>query len=150
MLNMAIRGFAQWYVIEIMCYYFWHDRGNKGMQSRAKPGHQVQIFSAIPCVTASDAKEEYCMQQRLRKILFNPVSLIGLITVVSNLGLLVLLSTVDALSGPYANLVIWLIMPWLVFLGLVLIRIGIRPLTEQDAGRQGSRTSLPDRNDRQV
>ncbi len=90
------------------------------------------------------------MQQRLRKILFNPVSLIGLITVVSNLGLLVLLSTVDALSGPYANLVIWLIMPWLVFLGLVLIRIGIRPLTEQDAGRQGSRTSLPDRNDRQV
>ncbi len=66
------------------------------------------------------------MQQRLRKIFYNPVSLVGLITVVFNLGFLIFLSKVDALSGPYADLVIWLILPWLISLGLVLIWVGSR------------------------
>jgi cytochrome c biogenesis protein CcdA len=90
------------------------------------------------------------MEQKRRKIFHNPVSLIGLITVVFNLGLLVLLSTVNALDGPYAGFVIWLVLPWLVFLGLILIGLGFRPPTGQEAGRQGSLTNTPDQNDRQL
>ena len=90
------------------------------------------------------------MEQKRRKIFYNPVSLIGLITVVFNLGLLVLLSTVNALDGPYAGFVIWLVLPWLVFLGLILIGLGFRSPTGQEAGKHGSRTNLPDRNNRKV
>jgi hypothetical protein len=69
------------------------------------------------------------MRQRLPKVVYNPVSLIGLVIAVFNTGFIVFLSAVEALSKrvhPYADLVIWLILPALVLLGVVLIIVGIR------------------------
>ncbi len=72
------------------------------------------------------------MQQRLPRMFSHPVSLIGLVIAVFNAGFIVFLSVVEAFSRrahPYADLVIWLILPALVLLGLVLIvsRSGARP-----------------------
>ena len=69
------------------------------------------------------------MRKLLPKILSNPVSLIGLVIALFNAGFIVFLSVVEAFSShahPYADLVIWLILPALVLLGLVLIIVGIR------------------------
>jgi NapC/NirT cytochrome c family protein len=69
------------------------------------------------------------MQQRLPKALYNPVSLVGLVIAVFNAGFIVFLSLVEALSKrahPYADLVIWIILPALVLLGVALIFVGIR------------------------
>ena len=69
------------------------------------------------------------MQRRFSKIFSNPVSLIGLIVAVFNAGFIVFLSIVEAFSRrahPYADLIIWLVLPGLVFIGLVLIFVGIR------------------------
>jgi len=69
------------------------------------------------------------MRQRFSRVLSNPISLIGLIMAVFNAGFIVFLLIVEAFSRrahPYADLVIWLILPGLVFIGLVLIFVGIR------------------------
>ncbi len=69
------------------------------------------------------------MKQRLPKVLSNPVSLIGLVIAVFNTGFIVFLSIVEAFSSrahPYADLLIWLVLPGLVFIGLILIIIGIK------------------------
>ena len=69
------------------------------------------------------------MKHRLPKILSNPVSLTGLVIAVFNFGFIVFLSVVEALSSrahPYADLVIWLILPAFVLCGVVLIIIGMR------------------------
>ena len=69
------------------------------------------------------------MKQRLPKVLSNPVSLTGLIIAVFNIGFIIFLSIVEAMSSrahPYADLVIWLILPAFVLFGVVLIIIGIR------------------------
>ncbi len=79
------------------------------------------------------------MRQRLRKLLYNPVSLIGLVVAVFNIGFIVFLSIIEAVSErvhPYADLVIWLILPALVLFGVVLIIIGIK--RERRKEREGT------------
>jgi hypothetical protein len=79
------------------------------------------------------------MRKRLPKIIYNPVSLIGLVMVVFNTGFIIFLSLVEALSKrdhPYADLVIWFILPVLVFMGIALIIIGIR--RERRKEREGT------------
>jgi len=69
------------------------------------------------------------MKQRLPKILSNPVSLTGLIIAVFNIGFIVFLTIVEAMSSrahPYADLVIWLILPAFVLCGVVLMIVGMR------------------------
>ena len=69
------------------------------------------------------------MRQRLPKVFYNPISLIGAVIAVFNTGFIVFLSVIEAFSRrvhPYADLVIWLILPALILLGVVLIIIGIR------------------------
>ena len=69
------------------------------------------------------------MKQLLPKAFYNPVSLVGIVIAVFNAGFIVFLSLVEALSKrvhPYADLIIWLILPGLVLLGIVLIMVGIR------------------------
>ena len=69
------------------------------------------------------------MAHRFSKIFYNPVSLIGAVIAVFNAGFIVFLSIVEVFSKrahPYADLVIWLILPGLIFLGIILIIIGIR------------------------
>ena len=84
------------------------------------------------------------MPQRLPKIFHNPVSLVGLIIAVFNAGFVVFLSAVEALSKrvhPYADLVIWLILPALVLLGVVLIIAGVRRerrRAQEDTARRGA------------
>ena len=80
------------------------------------------------------------MKQRLPKIFSNPVSLIGLVIAVFNAGFIVFLSIVEALSKrvhPYADLVIWLILPALVLFGVVLIIVGVR--RERRKEREGAK-----------
>jgi hypothetical protein len=79
------------------------------------------------------------MRQRLPKIFYNPVSLVGLVIAVFNAGFIVFLSVVEAFSRrvhPYADLVIWLILPTLVLLGVAIIIIGIR--RERRREREGA------------
>jgi len=69
------------------------------------------------------------MNKRLPKVFSHPLSLAGLIIAVFNAGFIVFLSVVEALSvrvHPYADLVIWLVLPVFVLLGVVLIVVGIR------------------------
>src|SRR5512145_290522 len=69
------------------------------------------------------------MKQRLPKVLSNPVSLTGLVIAVFNFGFIVFLSVVEVLSSrahPYADLVIWLVLPGLVLFGVILIIVGVR------------------------
>lgn len=69
------------------------------------------------------------MQRRLPQVLYNPLSLVGLVIAVFNAGFIVFLLIVEAFSRrahPYADLVIWIILPALVFLGLALIAVGVR------------------------
>lgn len=69
------------------------------------------------------------MKQRLPKVISNPVSLTGLIIVVFNVGFIVFLSIVEAMSSrahPYADLVIWLVLPAFVLCGVALIIVGMR------------------------
>jgi transposase len=69
------------------------------------------------------------MRKRLPKVFYNPVSLVGLVIAVFNTGFIVFLSVVEAFSKrvhPYADLVIWLLLPGLVLIGVVLMIIGIR------------------------
>jgi hypothetical protein len=92
------------------------------------------------------------MRQRFPKIFSNPVSLIGLIIAVFNLGFIVFLSIVEAFSKrahPYADLVIWLILPALVFLGVVLVFVGVRrqKRREREGRAAGYRALILDFND---
>jgi hypothetical protein len=80
------------------------------------------------------------MRQRLPKSFYNPLSLIGLVIAVFNICFIVFLSAIDAFSGrvhPYADLVIWLVLPVLVLIGVFLIFIGIR--RERRKEREGRR-----------
>jgi NapC/NirT cytochrome c family, N-terminal region len=80
------------------------------------------------------------MRQRLPKILSNAISLAGLVIAVFNAGFIVFLLIVEALSKrvhPYADLVIWLILPALVLFGVVLIIVGVR--RERRKEREGAK-----------
>jgi hypothetical protein len=69
------------------------------------------------------------MKQQALRVLSNMISIIGLFIVVINIGLIVFLSIIDALSAgnhPYADLIIWIVLPAIVLLGVILIIIGIR------------------------
>jgi hypothetical protein len=86
------------------------------------------------------------MKQRLPKVLSNPVSLTGLVIAVFNFGFIVFLLVVEAMSSrahPYADLIIWLVLPALVLFGVVLIIVGVRRdrrREKQAAGDAGRRT----------
>ncbi len=86
------------------------------------------------------------MRQKLPKVFYNPISLIGAVIAVFNTGFIVFLSVVEAFSRrihPYADLVIWLILPALVLLGVVLIIIGIRRERRKErVGSQAERRFL--------
>jgi len=86
------------------------------------------------------------MRQRLPKVFYNPISLIGAVIAVFNTGFIVFLSVIEAFSRrvhPYADLVIWLILPALILLGVVLIIIGIkRERRKERAGAQVERRFL--------
>jgi hypothetical protein len=67
--------------------------------------------------------------KRLPKFLSNPLSLTGLVIAVFNAGFIIFLSVVEMLSArahPYADLIIWLVLPGLVLFGVVLIIVGAR------------------------
>jgi hypothetical protein len=84
-------------------------------------------------------KEVVPLQRKLPKVLSNPISLVGAVIVAFNLGFIVFLSIVEAFSRrvhPYADLVIWLILPCLVLCGAVLIFIGLR--RERRKEREGT------------
>ncbi len=69
------------------------------------------------------------MRQRFPRTFSSPISLIGFVIAIFNIGFIIFLSIVEAFSKrvhPYADLVIWLILPSLVFLGVVLIFVGAR------------------------
>ncbi|NTW60563.1 MAG: cytochrome C [Nitrospirae bacterium] len=79
------------------------------------------------------------MRHKLPNVLSNPVSLTGLIIAVFNIGFIVFLSVVEAFSKrvhPYADLVIWLMLPAFVLFGVALIIIGIR--RERRREREGA------------
>jgi NapC/NirT cytochrome c family, N-terminal region len=79
------------------------------------------------------------LRQKLLKVLSNSVSLTGLIIAVFNIGFIIFLSFIEAFSKrvhPYADLIIWLLLPALVLFGVVLIIIGIR--RERRREREGS------------
>src|SRR5512144_1319621 len=86
------------------------------------------------------------MRQRLPKVFYNPISLIGAVIAVFNTGFIVFLLVIEAFSRrvhPYADLVIWLILPALILLGVVLIIIGIRRERRKErAGTQAERRFL--------
>ena len=85
--------------------------------------------------------------QRLPKVFYNSLSLTGLVIVVFNIGFIVFLSIVEAFSRrahPYADLVIWLLLPGLVLFGAVLIIVGIRRDSVRDSCAPGRRHA-PDR-----
>lgn len=86
------------------------------------------------------------MRQRLPKVFYNPISLIGAVIAVFNTAFIVFLSVIEAFSRrvhPYADLVIWLILPALILLGVVLIIIGIkRERRKERAGVQVERRFL--------
>ncbi len=69
------------------------------------------------------------MEKRLPKIFYNSISLTGAVIAVFNAAFAVFLSIAEAFSKhhrPYADLVIFLVLPALVLFGIVLIIIGIR------------------------
>src|SRR5512136_1908211 len=69
------------------------------------------------------------MKQRGPRILSNMLSLSGLFIAAFNIGLIVFLSIVEAFSGrahPYADLLIWIVLPAIALFGVVLIIVGIR------------------------
>lgn len=69
------------------------------------------------------------MKQRSPRILSNMLSISGLFIAVLNIGLIVFLSIVEAFSArahPYADLLIWIVLPAIVLFGVVLIIVGIR------------------------
>jgi len=69
------------------------------------------------------------MKPKPSRIFSNMLSLIGLLIVVVNIGLIVFLSIVDAMSAgthPYADLIIWILLPAIVLIGVVLIIVGVR------------------------
>jgi hypothetical protein len=69
------------------------------------------------------------MKQKPPRILSNMLSLVGVFVVVFNLGLIVFLSIVNAVSGgthPYADLIIWILLPAIAFFGVILILAGVR------------------------
>ncbi|HUJ16548.1 MAG TPA: NapC/NirT family cytochrome c [Nitrospirota bacterium] len=69
------------------------------------------------------------MRKRLPDTFYNPVSLIGAVIAVFNAAFTVFLAIAETFSEhhrPYADLVIFLVLPALVLLGIVLIIIGIR------------------------
>ena len=79
------------------------------------------------------------MPRWLSKVFYNPVSLVGLAVAVFNVGFIVFLLVVEAFSRrahPYADLVIWIILPALVLVGVVLIVAGIR--RERRREREGA------------
>lgn len=86
------------------------------------------------------------MRQRLPKVFYNTISLIGAVIAVFNTGFIVFLLVIEAFSRrvhPYADLVIWLILPALILLGVVLIIIGIRRERRKErAGTQAERRFL--------
>ncbi len=78
------------------------------------------------------------MKRRFPSTFYNPVSLIGAVIAVFNIGLIFFLTIVEMLTKhpkPYADVIVFIILPVVVLCGLVLIVIGII--------REGRRKRVP-------
>jgi len=86
------------------------------------------------------------MNRRLPKVLYNRLSLIGLVIAVFNAAFIIFLAIAEAFAThhrPYADLIIFLVLPSLVLFGIVLIIIGIRRERRKErGGLQGERRLL--------
>ena len=68
------------------------------------------------------------MQQRLPRVFYNPLSLIGAGIAVFNVGFIIFLLVVEAFSRrahPYADLIVWIVLPVFVLCGVALFVFGI-------------------------
>lgn len=68
------------------------------------------------------------MKKSLPQTFYNPLSLVGAVVVVFNIGLMIFLAVVEMLSKhsrPYADIIIFMVLPLIVSVGLVLIVVGI-------------------------
>jgi len=86
------------------------------------------------------------MQRRLPNAFYNPITLVGLVIAVFNTAFIVFLLVVEAFSSrayPYADIVIWMILPALIFLGVVLIVVGIRRERRKQREGQAADRRLP-------
>ncbi|MBP1695603.1 MAG: Cytochrome c family protein [Deltaproteobacteria bacterium] len=80
------------------------------------------------------------------RILSNMLSLIGLVIVVFNIGLIVFLSIINATSAgthPYADLIIWILLPAIVLFGVVLIVSGLRRQRKKELAGEPSEGRFP-------
>ena len=68
------------------------------------------------------------MKKILPRTFYNPISLVGMVVFLFNIGLILFLSIVEMLSAhhkPYADLIIFVILPSIVLFGLALIIAGV-------------------------
>ena len=78
------------------------------------------------------------MQQRLPRVFYNPLSLVGAGVAAFNVGFMVFLLVVEAFSRrahPYADLIVWIILPAFALCGVALFAFGI--WRERRRERQG-------------
>jgi hypothetical protein len=92
------------------------------------------------------------MKRIFPQIFYNPLSLIGAVVVLFNIGLIIFLTIVELLTKhpkPYADIIIFIILPVIVLCGLILVVIGIvREKRRQSAGEpQERRLPIIDFND---
>jgi len=68
------------------------------------------------------------MKKKLPQTFYNPLSLVGAVVFFFNIGLMIFLAVVEMLSKhprPYADIIIFMVLPLIVSFGLVLIAVGI-------------------------
>ena len=68
------------------------------------------------------------MKKLFPQTFYNPLSLVGAVVFLFNIGLMIFLAVVEMLakhSRPYADIIIFMVLPLIVFFGLVLIVVGI-------------------------
>jgi hypothetical protein len=68
------------------------------------------------------------MKRILPPIFHNPISLVGAVIAATNIGCIVFLTVwmvVTDHAGPYADIIVYFLMPLVAFVGLVLVVIGV-------------------------
>jgi len=96
-------------------------------------------------------QEELSVKRRFPATFYNPLSLIGIVIAVFNVGLILFFTVVETLTKhpkPYADVIIFIILPVFVLCGLALFVIGvIRERRRMKAGRPAERLPVIDFND---
>ena len=86
------------------------------------------------------------MKKQSSRIFSNMLSVIGVFIVSFNLGLIIFLSIVNAMSGgthPYADLIIWITLPAIALIGVALIIIGIRQQRKKEMAGAPAESRFP-------